>query len=34
VTLLLDGRAGCVAAWIWPAALVAVGLMLLLHREV
>lgn len=31
--LRLDGRAGRVAAWVWPAAFVVVGLVLLLYRE-
>jgi putative copper resistance protein D len=31
--LRLDGRAGRIAAWVWPAAFVLVGLILLIYRE-
>jgi putative copper resistance protein D len=31
--LRLEGRASTIASWIWPAAFVAVGLILLLYRE-
>ena len=31
--LRLDGRASRIAAWIWPAAFVVVGVVLLIYRE-